>query len=643
MASPSTTPSAPIAAEVVPVAEGTPAAVLPPLGSMASLYVGDLAETVDEPQLHALFSQVAPVATVRVCRDILSGVSLGYGYVNFYSRQEATRALEALNFTPLIGKYIRVMFSNRDPSLRKSGRANLFVKNLEPNIDSKNLYEIFSSFGAILSCKVATDSAGQSKGYGFVQYETEESAEAAINGLNGMLANNRKMFVGLHMRRRDREVKFTNVYIKNLPTEFSEDDLRQEFAPFGEITSAVVMRDADGASKCFGFVNFKKPEFAIEAVEKANGKAIGDKTLYVGRAQKKEERKAELKTRFGRGRDNKVDKPNGINLYLKNIDDGINDEGLKKLFEEFGQVASCKVMVDARGRSKGSGFVSFATAEAGQRAINRMNGRIVGKKPLYVGLAQPKEERKAMLMAHFAQRNLAMAASQYAGPQQVYFGHPSSPGPIAPPQGAVFGFPQHFVPGMGPISPVMMPPHNMQRPRYPGPAPYRQQQAMIHANANHMPNARPGPYPAMPPQAFPGAGATAWQQHAVSRTTTAVASAGPADQHQILGNKLYALVEQLERDHAGKVTGMLLEMDKAEILQLLRSPEALRAKVREAMAVLQRTKAGGSVDPAAAAAVAKAGDSAADPPPAAAAAAAAVKAGSSADPGAAAAAPTVNA
>jgi hypothetical protein len=88
MASPSTTPSAPIAAEVVPVAEGTPAAVLPPLGSMASLYVGDLAETVDEPQLHALFSQVAPVATVRVCRDILSGVSLGYGYVNFYSRQE---------------------------------------------------------------------------------------------------------------------------------------------------------------------------------------------------------------------------------------------------------------------------------------------------------------------------------------------------------------------------------------------------------------------------------------------------------------------------------------------------------------------------------------------------------------------------
>jgi polyadenylate-binding protein len=93
MASPSTTPPSTIPAEAVPVAEGTPAATLPPLGSIASLYVGDLAESVDETQLHAVFSQVAPLASVRVCRDIVSGVSLGYGYVNFYSRGEGTYVL----------------------------------------------------------------------------------------------------------------------------------------------------------------------------------------------------------------------------------------------------------------------------------------------------------------------------------------------------------------------------------------------------------------------------------------------------------------------------------------------------------------------------------------------------------------------
>jgi polyadenylate-binding protein len=68
--------------------------------------------------------------------------------------------------------------------------------------------------------------------------------------------------------------------------------------------------------------------------------------------------------------------------------------------------------------------------------------------------------------------------------------------------------------------------------------------------------------------------------------------------YQILGNSLYPLVEQLEREHAGKVTGMLLEMDKTEVLHLMESPEALRLKVREAMAVLRRSEAAGSVDAA---------------------------------------------
>jgi polyadenylate-binding protein len=66
----------------------TPAAV-PALGSRASLYVGDLDKGVAEGQLYAIFSQVAPVASLRVCRD-MAGRSLGYGYVNFYSREDGT-------------------------------------------------------------------------------------------------------------------------------------------------------------------------------------------------------------------------------------------------------------------------------------------------------------------------------------------------------------------------------------------------------------------------------------------------------------------------------------------------------------------------------------------------------------------------
>lgn len=46
----------------------------------------------------------------------------------FFSEWTAARALEMLNFTPVNGKAIRVMYSNRDPTIRKSGAANIFIK-----------------------------------------------------------------------------------------------------------------------------------------------------------------------------------------------------------------------------------------------------------------------------------------------------------------------------------------------------------------------------------------------------------------------------------------------------------------------------------------------------------------------------------
>jgi len=59
----------------------------------------------------------------------------------------------------------------------------------------------------------------------------------------------------------------------------------------------------------------------------------------------------------------------------------------------------------------------------------------------------------------------------------------------------------------------------------------------------------------------------------------------------MLGESLYPLVERLERDAAAKVTGMLLEMDQTEVLHLLESPDALKAKVAEAMEVLRSVAA----------------------------------------------------
>ncbi|KAH8402046.1 hypothetical protein KR009_009490 [Drosophila setifemur] len=633
---------------------------------MASLYVGDLHQDITEAALFDKFSSAGPVMSIRVCRDVITRRSLGYAYINFQQPADAERALDTMNFDLVRNKPIRIMWSQRDPSLRRSGVGNVFIKNLDKVIDNKAIYDTFSAFGNILSCKVATDEKGHSKGYGFVHFETEEAANTSIEKVNGMLLNGKKVYVGKFIPRKEREKDlgekaklFTNVYVKNFTEEFDDEKLKEFFEPYGKITSYKVMSKEDGKSKGFGFVAYDTTEAAEAAVQALNGKDMGEgKSLYVARAQKKAERQQELKRKFEELKKKRHDSVFGVNLYVKNLDDSIDDDRLRTEFSVYGTITSAKVMTDEEGRSKGFGFVCFISPNEATCAVTELNGRVVGSKPLYVALAQRKEERKAHLASQYMRHMTGMRMQQLgqifppntAGgyyvpttmqPSQRYFG-PQINTPIRnPPRWA----PAPQVRPAATVQSVQAGAAAAAAGGFPGaagavPTQFRsaaagarggqpQQVQGTHAAAaaaaNNMRNTGARAITGQQTVAAPNmqiAGAQiagGAQQRAANYKYTAnmrnppvqqlqqaqsmpqqlqgkisekllasqLANATPQEQKQHLGERLYPLIERMHAPLAGKITGMLLEIENSELLHMIDDQDALKAKVEEAVAVLQ--------------------------------------------------------
>eukprot|EP00095_Tigriopus_kingsejongensis_P004641 maker-scaffold29_size597861-snap-gene-0.9 protein:Tk04641 transcript:maker-scaffold29_size597861-snap-gene-0.9-mRNA-1 annotation:"hypothetical protein DAPPUDRAFT_40110" len=162
----------------------------------ATIYVGGLDEKVTESLVWELFVQAGPVVNVHMPKDRVTLMHQGYGFVEFLSEDDADYAIKIMNMIKLYGKPIRVNKASAHQKNLDVG-ANIFIGNLDPEVDEKLLYDTFSAFGVILTTpKIQRDpDSGNSKGFAFINYASFEASDAAIEAMNGQYLCNRAISI----------------------------------------------------------------------------------------------------------------------------------------------------------------------------------------------------------------------------------------------------------------------------------------------------------------------------------------------------------------------------------------------------------------------------------------------------------------
>merc|ERR1719361_429299 len=253
------------------------------------------------------------------------------------------------------------------------------------------------------------------------------------------------------------------------------------------------------------------------------------------------------------------------NLFIKNLDEGIDEYRLEKIFEDYGEIESVRIVYSSavyfepssnvpqtKKESKGAGFVCYKTPESARTALQKLNGTPVNNKRIVVTWWLPKEERMK---------------NKRSFPRQ----------PMMPPAMMM----PHFY-GMQPMGMMQMP---MQMGGMPMQQPYMGQQGNPQQQRGGGRGGRyqgsRGPRPAGPPGGPP-------QQPQIPQGFENLKTMDKGQRDQLVGDRIYPKIKGRHGDHhAGKLTGMILGLDADELLELVKDDNKLFARADEALRVLQ--------------------------------------------------------
>ncbi len=385
------------------------------MNELPSLYVSNLPkENFFDLDFYKFFtSKGYKVKKAKIVIDSKTNKSRGYGYLQFVLKEEAERCLNEMNNTTLNGLALRIMFSSAEPKYNEN--ANLLVKNIALDASQQEIFNLFKSYGNIISAKLETyPNSKDSRGFAYIQFQEDASAEAALAATNNLEFKGKKLEVSKHKIKEKKktdssnpvapaQVKRNNLFVKQLPPGTDDAKLKALFAEFGAIESAQMHKDAEGTTKDYGYVCFKDSAHADAALKAMDKKVLPDgKFLIVNYHVSKKEGELNQGGRTIDPRTQGLAQTFNSNVYIKFIPLDVTEEQLRNQFS-FGDDSIVSLKMNTTVKKFGEyevksqyAYILYNTVANAQKAIQRFdNQNLFGSpKPIHVEMWVSKEEKE---------------------------------------------------------------------------------------------------------------------------------------------------------------------------------------------------------------------------------------------------------
>eukprot|EP00742_Colponemidia_sp_Colp-10_P009925 GILJ01010863.1.p1 GENE.GILJ01010863.1~~GILJ01010863.1.p1 ORF type:complete len:421 (-),score=45.56 GILJ01010863.1:259-1380(-) len=370
-----------------------------------------------EADLLGLFAPYGEVESCKLIMDNSTGNSKGFGFVKFTSQLNANQAIHALNGLHIQNKQLKVSIAR--PSTTDIKNANLYISGLPTTYTTRDLEQLFAQYGGIINSKLLTDpSSGESKGVGFVRFNTHTEAQRAMEWLTGTLLPgasgplNVKFADSSNDRHHFSRGPMGGMMVGQVPSAM--------FFPNSNPYGGGGMRSGTRRNKTNGR-NYAYPQTtpggyygeidnmpdSVYVSMSTNGHTPGHshsqqpQGMPFGQPQVPSPHglMPSQDSSFGvvpmspTGPSPSAPSSNGWCMFVYNLPGGADDTLLYQLFAPFGAVLNVSVIRDVKtGLPKGYGFVNMLNFEEARAAIVGLNGAQIGDRHLQVSFKTEKKK-----------------------------------------------------------------------------------------------------------------------------------------------------------------------------------------------------------------------------------------------------------